>query len=95
MRSGYGNNGVDKTEGAVYKNAYGTYLHGSLLPKNPHFADHLLRLALRRRYGEDVELAPLDDSLERRRTRRPFASPRADGDCNRVGLPHSLAGGYP
>ncbi|HUS82276.1 MAG TPA: glutamine amidotransferase, partial [Dehalococcoidia bacterium] len=42
---------------------YGTYLHGSLLPKNPRFADHLLRLALRRRHGE-VELAPLDDALE-------------------------------
>ena len=63
VRSGHGNNGLDKTEGAVYKNAYGTYLHGSLLPKNPRFADHLLRLALRRRHGE-VELAPLDDALE-------------------------------
>ena len=63
VRTGYGNNGVDRTEGAIYKNAYGTYLHGSLLPKNPRFADHLLRLALRRRYG-DVALAPLDDALE-------------------------------
>jgi CobQ-like glutamine amidotransferase family enzyme len=63
VRAGCGNNGVDKTEGAVYKNAYGTYLHGSILPKNPRFADHLLRLALRRRHG-DVELAPLDDALE-------------------------------
>ncbi|MGD0765015.1 MAG: glutamine amidotransferase [Dehalococcoidia bacterium] len=63
VRSGYGNNGVDKTEGAVYKNAYGTYLHGSLLPKNPRFADHLLRLALRRRHG-DIDLPPLDDRLE-------------------------------
>jgi len=63
VRSGCGNNGVDKTEGAVYKNAYGTYLHGSLLPKNPRFADHLLRLALRRRHV-DADLAPLDDALE-------------------------------
>jgi CobQ-like glutamine amidotransferase family enzyme len=63
VRSGFGNNGKDKTEGAVYKNAYGTYLHGSLLPKNPRFTDHLLRLALRRRHG-DVELPPIDDSLE-------------------------------
>ena len=63
VRFGFGNNGSDKTEGAIYKNAYGTYLHGSLLPKNPRFTDHLLRLALRRRYG-DVELAPLDDALE-------------------------------
>ena len=63
VRVGHGNNGSDGTEGAVYKNAFGTYLHGSLLPKNPRFADHLLRTALRYRYGE-VELGPLDDSLE-------------------------------
>jgi lipid II isoglutaminyl synthase (glutamine-hydrolysing) len=48
---GYGNNSEDHTEGAIYRNAYGTYLHGSLLPKNPHFADHLIALALRRTYG--------------------------------------------
>lgn len=48
---GYGNNAQDGTEGAVYRNAYGTYLHGSLLPKNPHFADHLIELALKRSYG--------------------------------------------
>ncbi len=60
--AGYGNNGQDGSEGAVYKNAFGTYLHGPLLPKNPHFADHLIALALARRYGE-VALPPLDDSL--------------------------------
>lgn len=48
---GFGNNAQDGTEGAVYRNALGTYLHGSLLPKNPHFADHLIRLALKRSYG--------------------------------------------
>lgn len=48
---GYGNNSEDHTEGAVYRNAYGTYLHGSLLPKNPHFADHLITIALQRKYG--------------------------------------------
>ncbi len=64
VRFGFGNNGRDKTEGALYRNAFGTYLHGSLLPKNPRFADHLLRLALRRRYGPEAELAPLDDRLE-------------------------------
>ncbi len=47
---GYGNNGEDHTEGAVYRNAFGTYMHGSLLPKNPHFADHLIALALERTY---------------------------------------------
>lgn len=48
---GYGNNAEDHTEGAIYRNAFGTYLHGSLLPKNPHFADHLITLALQRKYG--------------------------------------------
>lgn len=61
---GYGNNGEDRTEGCVYRNAHGCYMHGSLLPKNPHFADHLLSLALERRYGTATALAPLDDVLE-------------------------------
>ncbi len=47
---GHGNNSEDATEGAIYRNTYGTYMHGSLLPKNPHFADHLIGLALRRKY---------------------------------------------
>ena len=60
---GSGNNGKDGTEGAVYKNAFGCYLHGSLLPKNPHFADYLIAKALERRYGI-VNLKPLNDFLE-------------------------------
>lgn len=48
---GSGNNAEDGTEGAIYRHAYGTYMHGSLLPKNPHFADYLLQLALQRKYG--------------------------------------------
>ena len=55
---GNGNNGVDKTEGARYKNVFGTYMHGSFLPKNPKFADYLLELAL----GEKLE--SLDDTIE-------------------------------
>lgn len=31
---GNGNNGVDKTEGFIYKNTIGTYLHGPLLARN-------------------------------------------------------------
>lgn len=48
---GNGNNAEDGTEGAIYRNTFGTYLHGSLLPKNPHFADYLISLALQRKYG--------------------------------------------
>lgn len=51
-------------DGAVTQNVYGTYLHGSLLPKNPHFADHLLLLAAQRKFGRDYTLPPLDDHLE-------------------------------
>jgi lipid II isoglutaminyl synthase (glutamine-hydrolysing) len=54
---GHGNNAEDHTEGAVYHNAFGTYMHGSLLPKNPHFADHLIALALKRTYGRSDHTA--------------------------------------
>lgn len=61
---GYGNNGQDNLEGAVVGNLYGTYLHGSLLPKNPALADELLLKSLKSRYGESVELPPISDKLE-------------------------------
>lgn len=61
---GSGNNGKDKTEGARYKNVFGTYLHGSFLPKNPHFADYLISLALHKRYKEEIDLSPLNDDFE-------------------------------
>ena len=46
-----GNNGEDHTEGARVNNVIGTYMHGSLLPKNPAIADFLIRTAAERRYG--------------------------------------------
>ena len=61
---GHGNNGRDGTEGARRLNAYGTYLHGSLLPKNPWLTDQLILNALRRVDGS-FELEPLDDTAER------------------------------
>ena len=61
---GYGNNGTDGFEGGRYKNVFGTYLHGSLLPKNPHFADYLIELALEKKYGEKIKLSKLDDKIE-------------------------------
>jgi lipid II isoglutaminyl synthase (glutamine-hydrolysing) len=63
--SGFGNNGRDGWEGAVAGHVYGTYLHGPLLPKNPAFADRLIREALGRRHP-GLELAPLPDVLEAR-----------------------------
>lgn len=76
---GFGNNGNlpamqdgkalqagDKTEGAIYKNSFGTYLHGPILPKNPQFADYLIKLALEKKYGNSptFSLSPLGDFLE-------------------------------
>ena len=65
---GYGNNGTDGREGVLYKNVIGTYLHGPLLPKNPHVCDRVLQHALERKYGIS-ELAPLDDTQEREANR--------------------------
>ncbi len=56
---GHGNNGEDGFEGAYYKNCIGTYLHGSLLPKNPHLADELILRALK-----CDELPSLNDEME-------------------------------
>lgn len=61
---GAGNNGEDGTEGAVYKNVYCTYSHGSFLPKNPNMTDYLLKKAMESKYGQSLELAPLDTRIE-------------------------------
>jgi lipid II isoglutaminyl synthase (glutamine-hydrolysing) len=58
-QAGRGNNGKDRTEGAVRDNVFGTYLHGPVLAKSTRFADDLLRRALLRR-GIDADLEPLD-----------------------------------
>jgi CobQ-like glutamine amidotransferase family enzyme len=63
--AGHGNNGSDGLEGVWEKNMVGTYLHGPLLPKNAWLADHLIELALERRYGERPALEALPDELER------------------------------
>lgn len=60
---GSGNNGEDRAEGAFQGNVFGCYLHGPVLPKNPFFADFLIRKALARHYGE-VGLDHIDDNLE-------------------------------
>ncbi len=67
--AGNGNNGDDGFEGAAQTVGkgwvYGTYLHGSLLPKNPELADEIISRALARRYGS-ITLSSLDDSLEKK-----------------------------
>lgn len=61
---GHGNNGHDGTEGAVYKHAIGCYLHGALLPKNPHLTDWLIQSGIRHRYTDVVQIPTLGDTLE-------------------------------
>ena len=60
---GIGNNDDDKKEGVIYKNFIGTYLHGPILPKNPHLADYLILKALQNKYDID-SLSLLDDTIE-------------------------------
>ena len=72
---GRGNNGRDRTEGAVRDNVIGTYLHGPVLAKSPRFADDLLRRALLRR-GAEADLEPLDDALAERAARVAVGRPR-------------------
>ena len=60
---GFGNNGKDGTEGVRYKNVFGTYSHGPVLPKNPALCDRILSTAIHHKYGEE-ELLPLEDAFE-------------------------------
>ena len=62
--SGFGNDGSSGFEGCRYKRAYGTYLHGPLLPRNPWLADRLLEEALSHA-GREERFEPLADELER------------------------------
>ena len=59
---GAGNNSKDGHEGARYKNVFGTYLHGSILPKNPRLADFLIHTAVTQKYG-DFSTDIVDDLL--------------------------------
>ncbi|MCY0881824.1 MAG: glutamine amidotransferase, partial [Firmicutes bacterium] len=60
---GQGNNGQDRTEGCVRQHTIGTYLHGSLLPKNPHVADLLIQWALQWQ-GHASNLQEIDSAWE-------------------------------
>ncbi len=65
VKKGYGNNPKDKIEGAIYKNALGTYMHGSFLPKNPLVCDWLIQKALLLN-NQPIALADIDDSIAMR-----------------------------
>lgn len=72
---GAGNNGSDKSEGAVQHNVFGTYMHGPVLTKNPKLADELIERALKFS-GQSAKLELLDDSLEHRASRVASKRPR-------------------
>lgn len=65
VRQGGGNNGQDGTEGAVYNEVIGSYMHGSLLPKNPKLADALIEKAATYAFGS-FHAQPIDDTLAER-----------------------------
>lgn len=82
VTKGEGNNTQDSHEGARFKNVIGSYLHGSLLPKNPAIADFLISAAVQNRYQESIQPAiepagasqPVEELTRRARataTRRP------------------------
>ena len=73
--SGAGNDGQDGTEGAVTREVIGTYLHGSLLPKNPAVADHLIATAVRRRFAHET-VEPLNDLLAEKAREVASSRPR-------------------
>lgn len=59
---GSGNNGIDKTEGLIYKNTICTYMHGPCLSKNPEIARFLITNAIKRKYGKSLRI-DLNDTL--------------------------------
>ncbi len=61
---GNGNKFGDSKEGFRINNVIGTYLHGPLLSKNPKLTDYIIKYSLERKYGEEVNLEPLNDEFE-------------------------------
>lgn len=64
---GFGNNGKDSTEGIIYKNSIGTYLHGPILPSNPNLAIVILKKALEEKYKKKVDLLFNDEISQKAR----------------------------
>lgn len=61
---GQGNTFEAGEEGFMIKNVIATYIHGTLLSKNPDITDYMIQYALERKYGEPIELETLDDTFE-------------------------------
>jgi len=72
---GAGNNGQDDFEGARVHNVIGSYLHGSLLPKNPAIADWLIEKAATKKYG-DFTPTVIDDRFATEARKIALTRPR-------------------
>jgi hypothetical protein len=53
---GIGNNEKDKTEGYIYKNAIGTYMHGPFLSKNPEIIKFIISSIIKDEINFDFQL---------------------------------------
>ena len=65
MVYGNGNNKEDGGEGLHYKNTFGSYFHGPILSRNANLAYRLVTTALRKKYGQDIQLASYTDILSK------------------------------
>lgn len=75
VTKGAGNNGQDDSEGVQFNNVIGTYMHGSLLPKNPAIADYLIEKAIVKKYG-DFTPTVIDDQFAIRAREIALIRPR-------------------
>lgn len=64
--TGQGNTFGSAEEGFMAKNVIATYIHGTLLSKNPDITDYIIQYALERKTGEKIELQALDDTFEKK-----------------------------
>ena len=62
---GNGNNKEDGGEGLHYKNTFGSYFHGPILSRNANLAYRMVTTALRKKYGEDIQLASYEEILSK------------------------------
>lgn len=75
VRRGAGNNTQDGSEGARYRNVIGSYMHGSLLPKNPNLADWILQTAITKKFGSFTP-GNIDDSYATLARKHALKRPR-------------------
>ena len=73
---GAGNNATEGHEGARYNNVIGTYLHGSVLPKNPALADFFIAAAIKRTHNETLPKNAINDTYAQQARKIARSRPR-------------------